>query len=147
MSLINRDMTAEDLERIDGSIKRTAESQALALETIWVKAGEKLAGLDHNKDGTDAEWIVQQAAEAQVASRLWSRVVMVANAERFQVMDNPWVEALSAVAEEATEMLLSSGADDTWSGRHNDMRRTQFDAQRGWVDGARRMLRYGWSAS
>lgn len=42
-------------------------------------------------------------------------------------------EALALVAAEAVRQVVITGADDSWSGRGNDLRRVRHDALRRWV--------------
>lgn len=71
--------------------------------------------------------LAQSIGEAQVVERFWLEVLEAA------LQDNQPMtleEALAYVRERTTRSIFSSGPDDTWSGRGNDMRRAMFDAKR-----------------
>ena len=79
--------------------------------------------------------LVQSIAQQEAIIALEWQVVMCV---QYDVEDRNEDECRREVAEYARETLLDSGADDTWSGRANDLRRSVFDAQRRWVKDALR---------
>lgn len=77
------------------------------------------------------------------ARALWDSLVALAGAERTVEIES-FVEtvierghdldaATEIVASSVLRDLVVSGADDTWSGRGNDLRRVQADACRDWL--------------
>lgn len=84
------------------------------------------------------------ATDGQRSDDLWDRLVAVAKAEVDFTRENlaariaerrgvAPAEALRLTAIDGMDDLLFQGADDTWSGRGNDLRRVRHDALRRWV--------------
>lgn len=102
-----------------------------------------------NLVNTARTYLATAATEGKAPETLVNAVHDLARAEaveRFELdacyrlvwmqKDNPEAtqeDARKSVAETAAEQLLDVGADDTWSGRNNDLRRVVFDAKRDWV--------------
>lgn len=92
--------------------------------------------------GQDADRIMRftyELAEADARRRIAERMLL-ATGRRRNEGDTPLdlLTAVKLVAIAAAGELLDRGADDTWSGRGNDLRRATFDAQRDFI----RSLRY-----
>ncbi len=75
---------------------------------------------------------VQAIARAEVVRDLERHAANVAGGHTLAPAGSP-VEALQLVARGALRQLVQQGADDTWSGRANDLRRVRHDALRRWV--------------
>lgn len=99
------------------------DSAARAKRDAWA-ALEAIVGCREAHKLTDATHGVL-AAEAELAIEASVAVATESGLE-------PDV-ARRVVADGTLNALLSSGADDTWSGRGNDARRVVFDARREWV--------------
>lgn len=99
---------------------------------IWAELGNRIAGLEPGL--THGEMVAQLTREAiaeEAELSLWLRVGL--GAER-----NGYAMAMAIVCEALLEELLTNGADDTWSGRGNDVRRIRHDARRAWLVAQRR---------
>lgn len=73
---------------------------------------------------------VQAIAKAEAIFALEYQVAMH---QYRDVEDLTEDESRVKIAEYTRDSLLMSGADDTWSGRSNDLKRAVFDAKRKWV--------------
>lgn len=76
-----------------------------------------------------------RAAETEVVTGRWQIVKMLVEDREFEP-----VEALRVVVHETTRDIVGRGADDSWSGRTNDLKRVRFDALRRWVQNTEFLL-------
>lgn len=106
----------------------------LAQKSVTDPMGTLAANVAGARDADDAMRHVQNAAETEVATRQWTHVAMIIDGGQSPV------DALRLVVDETTRQIVGQGADDTRSGRANDLRRTRFDALRRWVQDASCLL-------
>jgi len=111
--------------------KRHTAAEAM-MDTIRKRLVDATTSQDR---ATSLHDLVQSIAQQEAIIALEWQVVMCI---QYDVEDRTEDECRREVAEYARETLLDSGADDTWSGRANDLRRSVFDAQRRWVKDALR---------
>lgn len=116
----------ENTTNTESTVRTDFEARLRRSEESLTSARQRLAE-------NAAEAVVDRLAEmlnavvrAEVAVMVDER--LAAMAERRPESDD--ASLLTTVAESFTEMVLMNGADDTWSGRGNDLRRVRFDALR-----------------
>lgn len=87
------------------------------------------AAANENALAKDLGTKVNELAEAEGALDFWARLALLADRPNVNLEDNIFPLALD---------ILSAGADDTWSGRGNDVARARYDG----MTSAAQELRY-----
>jgi cobalamin biosynthesis Mg chelatase CobN len=123
---------SQNVSRIIGYIETAQKRQ----QTAQFDLTEAIGNTDGRPEAIQS--LVQSYAENRVADALWIHVGDLVQRDDLYVEDE--VDALRKVVEYETERLLTCGADDTWSGRGNDLKRVEFDAKRNWLSHARLLL-------
>ena len=88
----------------------------------------KAAGTESPERLQDLVYFLQDA-EVELSYETTAQRMFELHPERYETI----YEARKTLARRQVSNLLSQGAQDTWSGRGNDLRRTKFDSQRNWV--------------
>jgi hypothetical protein len=118
----------KEAERVEYTDRRIRSQMDRGLAGVAAAKDEMRAQLDREHVSPDRiNSAAQVIAEAQVAEWFWLEVLAgVLNQNEPMTLE----EALAHVRAEWLQSILTRGADDTWSGRGNDMRRAMFDAKR-----------------
>jgi hypothetical protein len=116
------------------SLITSAMKSALAQPAATDPMGTLAKAIAGASDTDHALHALHLAAEAEVTTRQWQHVDMVIDSGRTPV------EALRLVVKDTTSQIIGRGADDTWSGRSNDLKRVRFDALRIWIDRTSHLL-------
>lgn len=113
-----------------------AETIATKLDTacgMVVAYRERIVQAATNgEDLSDLGTFVTRLAEQEGARDLWARLAQAAKYTSTQGQEYTAEMALATAFD-----LLSSGADDSWSGRGNDVARARFDGMRSAAQDAR----------
>lgn len=103
-------------------IRKTEQAMG---ELAAIRSGAATMAADAGTSAEDWARFANKVAEAEGAASVWARINnMVAHSV------NQGVEVTEAMLAEVVADMLINGADDSWSGRTNDVKRARFDGVR-----------------
>lgn len=110
-------------------------SKAKATEAMVAKARDTLMSGAETETAVKLTHALNELARSEGEHHYW-------DAARTAVSEGyDGLEALGLILDSAIERIATQGADDTWSGRGNDVRRSQFEGVRMFIYDARLTLK------
>ena len=141
-----------DMEQVEDLIERLGPDECARRETViagltknalefpftWEEIGDAIAKLDFEYPADRVAEVVIGAIDDRTKEQLWRNVERNSKSGNFG--QYPYLRAYAYVVRYEIRRIIANGANDTWSGRHNDARRAEFDATRVWISRAESLV-------